>query len=87
MMPTLLLATAAALVVSTPTPAPTATVAPTAQPTPVPQPSPTVSVPASLEQTQVPVMLQGADNVGSLEFVLTYDATVLEAELVEPGSA
>ena len=71
--------------ISTPTRQPTATAAPTAQPTPVPQASPTVPAPVVVERVQVPVLLQGAANVGSLEFVLTYDAAVLEAESVELG--
>ena len=72
--------------VSTPVPTPVAKVAPT----PLPKADPTSSrklidpiVP--LTNVNVPIHLTGAENIGSLEFVLTYDPSVLEVSGVEAG--
>lgn len=68
----------------TPFPTPTATSAPTATPLPpsTPLPPPT---PAAASGIEVPVYLTGATNVGSLEFVLVYEPSVLELVSVEKG--
>ena len=58
----------------------------TKSPTAVPTLSPQVTDPVVLPSTiNVPIFLTGAKNVGSLEFVLTYDPTVLEVSDVEAG--
>ena len=62
-----------------PTPAPTR---PAATPTVVPPPS----TPAAPTSVDVPINLTGASNVGSLEFVLVYDAEVLQVTGVAPGA-
>lgn len=72
---------------ATPTPpAPTATAAPVPTPTlppaPTPAPAPAVAV---LPSVDVPVYLAGAENVGSLEFVLVYEPSVLEVTGVRTG--
>ena len=72
--------------VATPTPTPIPTIVPTAtavpDPTPTALPAPTLVLPPTVE---VPVYLAGANNIGSLEFVLVYEPTVLEVANVEPG--
>ena len=81
---------------STPTPtlAPTSTSIPTAVPptptqvpvvvpTPTATPEPIIELPKDIE---VSVFLEGASNVGSLEFVLLYEPTVLQVKRVETGS-
>ena len=71
-----------------PTPIPTLPpkVVATKSPTAVPTLSPQLTDPVVLPSTvNVPVYLTGAKNVGSLEFVLTYDPTVLEVSDVEAG--
>ncbi len=72
--------------VSTPVPTPVAKVAPT----PLPKADPTSSRKlidpiALLTNVNVPIHLTGAENIGSLEFVLTYDPSVLEVSGVEAG--
>ena len=72
--------------VSTPVPAPVAKVAPT----PLPKADPTSSRKlidpiVLLTNVNVPIHLTGAENIGSLEFVLTYDPSVLEVSGVEAG--
>ncbi len=72
--------------VSTPVPTPVAKVAPT----PLPKADPTSSRKLSdpivlLTNVNVPIHLIGAGNIGSLEFVLTYDPSVLEVTGVEAG--
>ena len=64
----------------TATPAPVATLAPTA--TPEPEPTATPSPPSVLT---IEVLAVGAKNVGSLEFVLVYDPTVLSLSSILPG--
>ena len=77
---------------SKPTAAPTATTAPavlptTPPPTPTSTPTPAPTQAAVLpREIQVPINLVGADNVGSLEFVLAYEPEVLEVTGVRPGS-
>ena len=69
-----------------PTPVPTVTPAPTAEPVvvpPPPTPEPTVAL---AKEIAVPIFLEGAANVGSLEFVLVYEPTVLAVTTVEPGA-
>lgn len=73
-----------------PSPTPVPTTVPTATPAPVvlpttPPPTPTTVV-VVLREIQVPINLEGADNVGSLEFVLVYEPAVLEVTDVQPGS-
>ena len=63
---------------STPFPTPTATPPPTA--TPLPPPTAVVA-----PRIEVPVYLTGATNVGSLEYVLVYDPSVLEVVSVDKG--
>ena len=63
---------------STPFPTPTATPPPTA--TPLPPPTAVV-----VPRIEVPVYLTGATNVGSLEYVLVYDPSVLEVVSVDKG--
>ena len=65
-----------------PTPVPTATAAPVATPTPIPTAMPVLVLP---EKIQVPVNLEAAKNIGSLEFVLVYEPTVLQVSSVELG--
>ena len=67
----------------TPTPEPTPTSAPVAVPTPTASPTPAIVL---LREIAVPVILEGAANVGSLEFVLLYEPTVLEVTGVETGA-
>jgi len=72
--------------VSTPVPTPVAKVAPT----PLPKADPTSSRKmidpiVLLTNVNVPIHLTGAENIGSLEFVLTYDPSVLEVSGVEAG--
>ena len=72
--------------VSTPIPTPVAKVAPT----PLPKADPTSSRKmidpiVLLTNVNVPIHLTGAENIGSLEFVLTYDPSVLEVSGVEAG--
>ena len=73
-------------VAPTATPAPTATALPTATPriipTPTFTPEPTAAPPSDIV---VPVSLERASNVGSLEFVLLYDPAVLRVSKIEPG--
>jgi len=87
-------ATVAPSPTSKPTMAPTATTAPAVLPTtppptptstPAPAPIPTQAVVLPME-IQVPINLVGADNVGSLEFVLVYEPEVLKVTGVRPGS-
>ena len=70
---------------ATPTlaPDPTPTSVPTVVPTSVPSPTPTAVL---LREIAVPVLLEGAANVGSLEFVLVYEPSVLEVTSVETGA-
>lgn len=84
------------LATPTPTPSPTSTPRPTAEATAVPNPT-TAPLPAPTQpptpaptavlpkEVKVPVLLEGAANVGSLEFVLSYEPTVLEVTGVEKG--
>ena len=79
-------ATAVPDAVSTPVPTPVAKVAPT----PLPKEDPTSSRKlidpiVLLTNVNVPIHLTGAENIGSLEFVLTYDPSVLEVSGVEAG--
>ena len=72
--------------VSTTVPTPVAKVAPT----PLPKADPTSSRKlidpiVLLTNVNVPIHLTGAENIGSLEFVLTYDPSVLEVSGVEAG--
>ena len=72
--------------VSTPVPTPVAKVAPT----PLPKADPTSSRKlidpiVLLTNVNVPIHLTDAENIGSLEFVLTYDPSVLEVSGVEAG--
>ena len=72
--------------VSTPVPTPVAKVAPT----PLPKADPTsfrkmIDPIVLLTNVNVPIHLTGAENIGSLEFVLTYDPSVLEVSGVEAG--
>ena len=75
-------------VAPSPTPVPTVQPTPTAvpvlaPPTPTATPEPTV---APAKQIAVPIFLEGAANVGSLEFVLIYESTVLAINKVEQGA-
>ena len=59
-------------------------------PTPLPKEDPTSSRKlidpiVLLTNVNVPIHLTGAENIGSLEFVLTYDPSVLEVSGVEAG--
>ena len=69
-------------VAPSPTPVPAATAAPAATPTPAPTPVPVLVLATEI---QVPVNLEAAKNVGSLEFVLVYEPTVLQVSSVELG--
>ena len=72
--------------VSTPIPTSPPDVVSTRSPTAVPTLSPQAADPVVLASTvNVPIYLTGAKNVGSLEFVLAYDPTVLEVSEVEAG--
>ena len=72
--------------VSTPVPTPVAKVAPTPLPKADPTPSRKLIDPiVLLTNVNVPIHLTGAENIGSLEFVLTYDPSVLEVSGVEAG--
>ena len=71
---------------STPVPTSVAKVAPT----PLPKADPTsplklIDPIVLLTNVNVPIHLAGAENIGSLEFVLTYDPSVLEVSGVEAG--
>lgn len=74
---------------ATATPNPTATSIsapdPTAAPSPIPTTVPTATPVVTLS-VDVPVYLNGANNVGSLEFVLVYEPGVLEVTKVERGA-
>ena len=69
-----------------PTPEPTSTPPPVATPAPTatrePEPTATPSPPSVLT---IEVLAVGANNVGSLEFVLVYDPTVLSLSSILPG--
>ncbi len=76
--------------VSTPVPTPVPTPVAKAAPTPLPKADPTSSRKlidpiVLLTNVNVPIHLTGAENIGSLEFVLTYDPSVLEVSGVEAG--
>ena len=72
--------------VSTTAPTPVAKVAPTPMPKADPTPSPKLIDPIVLPASiNVPIYLTGAENIGSLEFVLAYDPSVLEVSGVEAG--
>ena len=72
--------------VSTPVPTLVAKVAPTPLPKADPTPSRKLIDPiVLLTNVNVPIHLTGAENIGSLEFVLTYDPSVLEVSGVEAG--
>ena len=84
---------------ATPTPVPTPTLAPSPTPVPTRAATPTsapVVLPTAttiptptavfLQEISVPIFLDGAANVGSLEFVLVYEPTVLEVTRVETGA-
>ena len=64
--------------------APTAVVAPTRVP-PTPIVAPLHPIPAAPASVDVPIHLAGANNVGSLEFVLVYDPEVLQMTSVASG--
>ena len=71
-----------------PTPTPTVRPSPTPLPTPTPAPlpSPTLApTPVPPESIEIAVSVAGADNVGSLEFVLGFEPTVLAVMEVVPG--
>ncbi|MCH7605917.1 MAG: hypothetical protein IH962_02070 [Chloroflexi bacterium] len=77
-------ATPAVAPTATPVPVPTATQAPVATATVAPAaPTPTPVVRTKID---VPVNLTGARNLGSLEFVLVYEPSVLEFAEVKTGS-
>ena len=72
--------------VSDPPPTAALIVAPTQSPTAVPTPAPEVTDPLVMPASvNVPIYLTDAKNIGSLEFVLTYDPAVLEVSDVEAG--
>ena len=72
--------------VSTLVPTPVAKVAPTPMPKADPTSSRKLIDPiVLLTNVNVPIHLTGAENIGSLEFVLTYDPSVLEVSGVEAG--
>jgi len=72
--------------ISDPTPIPDVIVAPTQSPTVVPTSAPELTVAVMLPASvNVPIYLTDAKNIGSLEFVLNYDASVLEVSGVEAG--
>jgi len=69
-----------------PTPIPELIVAPTQSPTVVPTSVPELTDAVVLPSiVNVPIYLTDAKNIGSLEFVLTYDPSVLEVSDVEAG--
>ncbi len=71
-----------------PTPVPTSPpkIVSTRPPTAVPTLPPVLADPVMLPSTvNVPIYLTGAKNIGSLEFLLAYDPTVLEMAAVEAG--
>ena len=71
----------------TPTLEPTATPAPKVEPTLAPTPAPTSTPMVVLPvEFKVSINLKGAANVGSLEFVLRYEPTVLKVTGVEIGA-
>lgn len=79
-----------AMPLPTETPMPTATPAPTPFPTLAPRatatPEPFIEpTPAAPQMVQVPINLKGAYQVGSLEFVLTYEPSLLEVTGVTNG--
>lgn len=79
-----------AMPLPTQTPLPTATPAPTPFPTLAPRatatPEPVVEpTPAAPQTVQVPINLKGAYQVGSLEFVLSYEPSLLEVTGVANG--
>jgi len=74
------------------TPVPTLVPTPVAKaaPTPLPKADPRssrklIDPKVLLTNVNVPIHLTGAENIGSLEFVLTYDPSVLEVSGVEAG--
>ena len=72
-----------------PSAVPTALPTPTLVPLPPPTTTPTVTPAppsATPREITVPIFLQGATNVGSLEFVLVYEPSVLQFTKVEGGS-
>jgi hypothetical protein len=73
--------TATSVPTATPVPAPTAT--PRIIPTPTATPEPTPAPPSDIE---VPIYLERASNVGSLEFVLLYEPAVLQVSKIEQGA-
>lgn len=80
---------ATAIPAATATPNPTATPIPAPDPTATIPPTPTTAPPATPvvpSSVDVPVYLKGANNVGSLEFVLVYEPAVLEITKVERGT-
>ena len=62
---------------------PTPTAVPALIPTPTATPAPT---PVRSKEIEVPIYLEGADNLGSLEFVLVFEPTVLKVTRVKTGS-
>ena len=64
---------------------PTPVVAPT-RPAATPTIAPPPPTPAAPTAVDVPINLTGASNVGSLEFVLSYDPEVLQLTNVAPGA-
>ena len=78
--------TAVPYAVSTPVPTSVAKVAPTSLPKADPMsPRKLIDPIVLLTNVNVPIHLAGAENIGSLEFVLTYDPSVLEVSGVEAG--
>ncbi|MCH8801207.1 MAG: hypothetical protein IH963_09890 [Chloroflexi bacterium] len=73
-----------------PTPTPTVRPSPTPLPTPTPSPSPSpTAAPTPVpppETIEIAVSAAGANNVGSLEFVLGFEPTVLAVMEVAPGT-
>lgn len=61
---------------------PTPTTVPVVVPTPTATPEPAAELP---KEIKVPIFLEGASNLGSLEFVLLYEPTVLQVNKVEMG--
>ncbi len=66
-----------------PTATPAPKVEPTLAPTAAPTPTPVILLPVEFK---VPINLKGAANVGSLEFVLSYEPAVLKVTGVEIGA-
>ena len=79
--------TATPTVPPSPSPAPTALPRPTLSiqslPTPTATPAPNIALPIEIV---VPIFLEGVAKLGSLEFVLRYEPTVLEVTKVEGGT-